>query len=99
MDDRPEYLEGQEFIFKYGRLRLLPLDQLRKDEFGETVASDQKMHRRERVVRCRDCANAFASGGLFNCMHFAQWDYYNDCPGEWTVEPDGFCAWGKERDA
>lgn len=97
MDDRPEYLEGQEFIFEYGRLRLLPLDQPRKDEFGNTVVSEQKAYRRERVIRCRDCANAFASGELFNCLHFAQWDYYNDCPGEWPVEPDGFCAWGEPR--
>lgn len=59
MNDSQENLEGEEFIFKYGRLRLLPLDRLRKDELGDTIASEQKAHRRERVVRCRDCRRSF----------------------------------------
>lgn len=53
---------------------------------------------RERVTRCRDCEHAFSRGDRFDCMHFCQWDDYNDCPGEWIVEPDGFCAWGKPRE-
>ena len=65
------------------------------DEYSGTI------ERRERVVRCRDCRHAV--GGFdtdtLNCLHFEQWDYYDDQPGDWPVEPDGFCAWGEERDA
>lgn len=101
MCDSPENLEGEEFIFMYGRLRLLPLDQLRKDEFGDTIASEQKAYRRERVVRCRDCKHAYEAddAAKLECAHFLQWDYYNDQPGHWYVEPDGFCKWGKERES
>ena len=54
---------------------------------------------RERVVRCRDCEHAVehCDTDLLNCLHFEQWDYYYDQPGEWMVEPDGFCAWGEPR--
>ena len=68
------------------------------DEYSGTV------ERRERVVRCRDCkhGDAFLDSssyaGMLDCTHFAQWDYYNDDFGIWPVEPDGFCAWGSERD-
>lgn len=53
----------------------------------------------ERVVRCRDCEHAVehCDTDLLNCLHFEQWDYYYDQPGEWMVEPDGFCAWGEPR--
>lgn len=95
MNDSPENLEGEEFIFKYGRLRLLPLDQLRKDEFGDTIASEQKAYRRERVVRCRDCKHAYKEGTL--CTHFALQDDYNMSLTPSFVEPDGFCAWGERR--
>ena len=59
------------------------------------------------VVRCRDCAHAhefddadegYAEyAGKLDCRHFAQWDYYDDVPGSWPVEPDGFCSWGERR--
>lgn len=54
---------------------------------------------RERIVRCRNCEHAYEIGGTdaLNCLYFNEWDYRNDCPGEWRVEPDGFCAWGEER--
>ncbi len=99
MDENTECLEGHEFIFKYGRLHLLPLDRIHEDENGNTVATEQKAYRRERVVRCRDCKHAIEGrdAGTLDCMHFAQWDYYDDEPGHWPVEPDGFCAWGEER--
>ena len=60
--------------------------------------------RLERIVRCRDCkhGDAFCDSsshaGMIDCMHFAQWDYYNDEPGVCPVEPDGFCAWGEPRE-
>ena len=43
--------------------------------------------RRERIVRCRDCGRALGDP-LCDvwCMEHHRW-----------VEPDGFCAWGKER--
>lgn len=94
MDDRPEYLEGKEFIFVYGVSRIFPPS----EKTGGLFATEQRAYRRERVVRCRDCANAFASGGQLDCLHFAQWDYYNDKPGIWPVEPDGFCKWGKPKE-
>lgn len=44
--------------------------------------------RRERVVRCRDCAHNHLAG---TCC-----DRFYD--GGWVpVEPDGFCAWASER--
>lgn len=65
----------------------------------------------ERIVRCRDCHRSIDyinhdvvsytgdPEGTLDCLHFAQWDDYNDMPGGWLVKPDGFCAWGKGRDA
>ena len=40
-----------------------------------------------------ECSTAF-----INCVYFAQWDYYDDEPGVWLVEPDGFCAWGRRKE-
>lgn len=50
--------------------------------------------RRERIVRCRDCKHAIMS----------YQDGYPRCAGPMVkeatlVDPDGFCAWGEERDA
>lgn len=57
------------------------------------------LERRERIVRCRDCEHATGCRDteMLDCAHFAQWDYYGDEPGRWLVQPDGFCAWGEER--
>lgn len=46
-----------------------------------------------KIVRCRDCAQYRES--VNGCAEFGgKW------PGEFAnVEPDGFCAWGKRRDA
>ena len=58
---------------------------------------------REEVVRCRDCrhgdpfCDSSSYAGMIDCLHFAQWDYYDDEPGVWPVKPDGFCAWGEGR--
>lgn len=61
----------------------------------------------DKLVHCRDCKNASqfmidgldgekpCQEGMLNCNHFSEWDYYNDVPGHWLVEPDGFCAWGE----
>lgn len=60
---------------------------------------------RESVVRCRDCrhgdpfCDSSSYTGMIDCTLFAEWDYRDDKPGICPVEPDGFCAWGKERDA
>lgn len=97
MTEDPFDLEGKEFIFEYGKVKLLPLDRLRKDEHGNTVATEQKAYRRERVVRCRDCAHAYQRGGGIYCSLFLRWGR-NDNPVPLPVEPDGFCAWGSERD-
>ena len=51
--------------------------------------------RRERVVRCRDCK--YAEGDT-RCTRFheADQDGYGHYPA--NICPDGFCAWGEERD-
>lgn len=55
--------------------------------------------RRERIVRCRDCKHAeeYCDTDMLGCLHFEQWDYCEDQPRQWLVEPDGFCAWGEPR--
>ena len=77
------------------------IDETRSDAMG-----NMPCERREEVVRCRDCKNAFELEGgwaidfpgKFNCSRYAQWDYYDDEPGVWLVEPDGFCAWGRRKE-
>lgn len=54
---------------------------------------------RERVVRCADCRHG-AKGGQ-ECRHFTHYEQgacheWNEVPAD--VEPDGFCAWGEERE-
>lgn len=68
-------------------------------ELTAKLATDLRARRRERIVRCRDCEHAYEIDGTdeLNCLYFNDWDYRNDCPDEWRVEPDGFCAWGVER--
>ena len=53
------------------------------------------------IVRCRDCVNAYSVSGetMLNCLHFSQWDYRNDEPGDWMVCPEGYCAWGERRES
>ena len=78
------------------------------DEFSEYIygtkvrtSDDERVweltpqsERRERIVRCRDCKHAIMS----------YQDRYPRCAGPMVkeatlVDPDGFCAWGEERDA
>lgn len=68
-------------------------------ELTSKLATDLRARRRERIVRCKDCEHAYEIDGTdeLNCLYFNDWDYRNDCPDEWRVEPDGFCAWGEER--
>ena len=100
MAENPSDLVGKEFIFEFGVDRILPPS----DKTGDVFASEQKAYRRERIVRCRDCKHGYpfcdssSYAGKIDCLHFAQWDYYNDEPGIWPVEPDGFCAWAKPRE-
>lgn len=68
---------------------------------GEVLNSGHYFYEeRERVTRCKDCKYAYEIDGTdeLNCLYFNQWDYRNDRPGEWRVEPDGFCKWGEPRD-
>lgn len=90
MDENPFDLVGKEFIFEYGRVELLPFDRLRKNEFGNTIASEQKACRRERIVRCRDCEH-FRPPGKPDPAR---------CSGVFAFvepDPDGFCAWGERK--
>lgn len=61
-------------------------------EDGRVVRYPQEI--RERIVRCRDCKHAIMS----------YQDGHPRCSGPMVteatlVDPDGFCAWGEERDA
>ena len=49
--------------------------------------------RKKRVVRCRECA--FSDYGGRRCNRFL--DEFDGEPA--LVMPDGFCAWGEEREA
>ena len=81
MVDNPSDLVGKEFIFEYGVDRILPPS----DKTGGVFATEQRAYRRERVVRCRDCASWDADEGWCNGF-------------ECTTEPDGFCKWGVRRE-
>lgn len=59
------------------------------DEYSGTL------ERRERIVRCRDCKHAAELGHL--CLMFA-FNLGNGTIIPPDVEPDGFCAWGRERE-
>lgn len=52
--------------------------------------TDEERLSDEEIVRCNDC------------KHYTddEMEYYHYC-GNWCeqVEPNGFCAWGKRRDA
>lgn len=55
----------------------------------------------EEIVRCRDCQNATeCEDGTLDCNGalVQTWDYWNDKPLRNPVPPDGFCAWGIERE-
>lgn len=47
----------------------------------------------EEIIRCCECKNGTKDGDYINCHHFARWDYYDDEPGEWIVNPNDFCSW------
>lgn len=59
----------------------------------ELVGDVHHYVRRERVVRCRDCAMSQRLGRVLYCMRPL------DGGGCSKVTEDGFCAWGKEREA
>ena len=68
---------------------------------GETYPHVGSQAVRERVVRCRDCQNATeCEDGTLDCNGalVQTWDYWNDEPLRNPVPPDGFCAWGIERE-
>ena len=52
---------------------------------------------REPIVRCRDCAFMGHDKDGAYCTHFECWLCGE--PSFTDVEPDGYCAWGKRRDA
>ena len=52
--------------------------------------------RRERVVRCRDCAHYWEEDPWGNRDACSQGVVHTPHPR--LVRPDGFCAWGKPRE-
>ena len=57
-----------------------------KFEDGRVVRYPQEI--RERIVRCRDCRFYRDRGPKPRCENSV---------GTFIPEPDGFCAWGRER--
>lgn len=67
--------------------------------YGLTIdgRNEGEYDRRERVIRCRDCA--FAQNGGTRCLYWSHKDSATSKVAMPYVDPRGFCAWGKERDA
>lgn len=63
-----------------------PVEIVVETKDGDRLKPPQEI--RERIVRCRDCARSFEERGDLWCRGIV---------GP-PVEPDGFCAWGSERD-
>lgn len=58
-------------------------------EDGFSVRCDDWLIQREEIIRCRDCVyNAKDADGI--CYRFDH-EHFN--------QPDGFCAWGKRKEA
>lgn len=51
-----------------------------------------KQHRKEQIVRCRDCRHYRES--MNGCAEFGD-EWHDEFA---NVEPNGFCAWGERRD-
>lgn len=88
MAENPSDLVGKEFIFEYGLDRIIPPS----EKTGGVFATEQRAYRRERVVRCRDCAS-YRPGHGVNLKPRCEKSI-----GTFVPEPDGFCAWGSEGD-
>ena len=61
--------------------------------------TDEERLSDEEVVRCRDCKYVTDEG--YGCKYFSHYEQgasyrWEDVPAE--VKPDGFCAWGEERE-
>lgn len=60
-------------------------------ELTEKQIADLRRVRRERIVRCRDCKYSTSMG--YQCKWF-HGSYLTHA----QVVPEGFCAWGEERE-
>ena len=65
---------------------------------------DSGLYKREEIVRCRDCRHAIpvtSDPPWLDCTGplVETWDWQHDEPRMNPVEPEGFCSWGKRRDA
>lgn len=49
------------------------------------------------IVRCRDCA--YAQNGGTRCLYWSHKDSAQSKVAMPYIDPRGFCAWGKVRDA
>lgn len=47
-----------------------------------------------KIVRCKDCQHGCYDGNY--CNYFGYWEHDNLIPA--TVTPDGFCAWGINKE-
>ena len=67
-------------------------------DLTDKQTTDLRKVRRERIVRCRDCKYSFVGclSGATRCKRMLIQDTYE--PGCMKVDPDGFCAWGEERE-
>ena len=58
---------------------------------------------RESIVRCRDCEHARHYHPFYMGKRSAieEWycEWHSNADGASDIEPDGYCSWGKRRDA
>ena len=104
MAENPSDLVGKEFIFEYGLDRITPPS----EKTGGMFALEQRAYRRERVVRCHDCAHCHVvpDGSTAFCDQLydkPDWGlpapYTGSEPAQMLeVGPEDFCSWGKERE-
>lgn len=60
-------------------------------KFGADGNKVTGTRQRERIVRCKDCANYRTNDGCADVCVIVFGDEFN-------VEPDGFCAWGERKE-
>lgn len=59
-----------------------------KDDIGNGLANMYVTD--EPIIRCRDCKHYYPDES--SCVHEIDGKFE-----EWTVDPNGFCAWGERK--
>lgn len=65
--------------------------------------TDEERLSDEEIVRCRDCEHARHYHPFYMGKRSAieEWycEWHSNAEGASEIEPDGYCSWGKRRDA